>query len=982
MLLLVRVGMDLATAQPLPLPEVDLPSDVTDVVNAYDATPTADARDAVLDRLKTSHRACADADPLTDRGLAACVATVRLAVALVGPDDASMAELLLPIAQWLDTSGRWSEAEPLFRRALAIAEATPDHPDVGLYLNELAIGLERQGHFAEAERRYRRAIAEAERAHGPAHPDVATRLSNLGTLLVGLGQFEEAEALLRRAVAIDEAILDPDDPGLGPSLTGLGDVLASQGQLREAEALYRRALGIAERSFGPDHPITATALGNLALVLDATGRFDEAETLYRRALAIDEATLGDRHPALVTSLGNLAGLLQHLDRSAEAEPLLVRAVAIAEANPDHPHALAGALGNLAVLLFERGRLADAEVEARRAWELSRSTLGPDHPDVAFDVLMLAQIAEETRNLEAAETGYRRAIAILEAAWGPAHRSLIPPLTGLQTVLETRGDLETADRVFERWLALEHADLRRGALLGSPSDQRARLPQFRASLEYVMSRHLEERPNDPEAARVALHTWLQRKGLLGAVEQRILATARYRNDGTTLELLDALKAATARRAARWTAGAGDDEAAWQRELEMASAQQASLQRQIASRAAIPGQGWGSFELADVAAQLPRDAQLIEFVSYQPTRTDGERGAARYAAYALAPDAAVSFADLGPAAPIDGLVADLRAAIIRQQRVAPLARELLTATLGTLDLDGTTQLFLSTDGTLSLVPFELVIAFGDPPAPTISYLGSGRELLPASLRDVPPPTDAVVVYDVDYGAGPSADLDRWRPLPHTHREGRAVRRALRPARQLTGDRATESALRTLERPRVLHVASHGTIDATSVPPRLGATRDIRRLENPRPRTLQTDHPMLRSAIVLAGANRPTEDRDGLFTAGELATIDLRGTQLVTLSACRTGEGELRNGDGVYGLRRALMLAGSRSQVLSLWSVDDEATASLMREFYRRLRDGWAVGRALDAARQAVREEPRWAHPYYWAAFTLSGDPTVVLDHRAAD
>ena len=133
-----------------------------------------------------------------------------------------------------------------------------------------------------------------------------------------------------------------------------------------------------------------------------------------------------------------------------------------------------------------------------------------------------------------------------------------------------------------------------------------------------------------------------------------------------------------------------------------------------------------------------------------------------------------------------------------------------------------------------------------------------------------------------------------------------------------------------------------------------------------------PLLRSGLVLAGANSGgQDDENGFLSAAELINMDLRGTELVVLSACETGIGEVQIGEGVQGLSKALQVAGSDTQVLSLWKVSDEATQILMQEFYSRLIDGVGRGEALRQAKAALREDPRFGHPFYWAAFVLSGD-----------
>ena len=132
------------------------------------------------------------------------------------------------------------------------------------------------------------------------------------------------------------------------------------------------------------------------------------------------------------------------------------------------------------------------------------------------------------------------------------------------------------------------------------------------------------------------------------------------------------------------------------------------------------------------------------------------------------------------------------------------------------------------------------------------------------------------------------------------------------------------------------------------------------------------MLRSGLALAGANlHKSGDDDGVLTALEAAGLDLWGTKLVVLSACDTGVGEVKNGDGVYGLRRALVLAGSESQVMSLWPVSDAGTRDLMIAYYKALQAKQGRSAGLRQVQLSLLANPKRQHPYYWASFIQSGE-----------
>jgi CHAT domain-containing protein len=133
-----------------------------------------------------------------------------------------------------------------------------------------------------------------------------------------------------------------------------------------------------------------------------------------------------------------------------------------------------------------------------------------------------------------------------------------------------------------------------------------------------------------------------------------------------------------------------------------------------------------------------------------------------------------------------------------------------------------------------------------------------------------------------------------------------------------------------------------------------------------------PLLKSGLALAGANvRTGRGDDGLLTALEAGSLDLAGTELVVLSACETGLGDLRVSEGVYGLRRAFATAGARTIVSSFWKVDDTATTRLMLAFYRQVLEHRPRASALRSAQLSLLDEPTLAHPFYWAAFAPYGD-----------
>jgi CHAT domain-containing protein len=303
----------------------------------------------------------------------------------------------------------------------------------------------------------------------------------------------------------------------------------------------------------------------------------------------------------------------------------------------------------------------------------------------------------------------------------------------------------------------------------------------------------------------------------------------------------------------------------------------------------------------------------------------------------------------------------------------------------------RLLLVPDGALNLVPFAALVDERGRylvETHTLSYLTSGRDLLRLGA-EAPSGRAPLVVADPDFGprGDPGAeparlasgvDLSRvyFAPLRGTGQEARALERSVPGARVVVQREATERALKGAHAPSVLHLATHGFFLAEAVvgpsPPERVVSRGLDLASAAAAEAVRLENPLLRSGLGLAGANarQGGDGDDGILTALEAAGLDLWGTDLVVLSACDTGVGEVRTGDGVYGLRRALVLAGSETQMMSLWPVSDAGTRDLMVAFYRTLYAGRARSDALRAVQLAMLATPRRSHPYYWASFIQSG------------
>jgi CHAT domain-containing protein len=381
-----------------------------------------------------------------------------------------------------------------------------------------------------------------------------------------------------------------------------------------------------------------------------------------------------------------------------------------------------------------------------------------------------------------------------------------------------------------------------------------------------------------------------------------------------------------------------------------------------------------------------------------------GTPHYIAYVLHSTGEPKWVDLGEAAPINQAVEDFRKALRfpLSSNVKPVARTLDEKLMQPVRklLGNTRTVLLSPDSQLNLIPFAALVDENNRYLVenySITYLSSGRDLLrlqnPTKSSSAP-----VLIANPDYdnpgnSSVPvattrstlnqrSTDLAQLQvgPLPGTAMEAEAIAPMLPGVTLLTGSQATENALKQLQSPKILHIATHGfflnNVPLVAPPDFSGSLFQEGVFKETLPTSGNTENPLLRSGIALAGFNpRQSGSEDGVLTALEAAGLNLSGTQLVVLSACETGLGDVANGDGVYGLRRALAVAGTESQLISLWAVSDFGTKDLMVSYYKRLMANVERSQALRQTQLEMLQNPQYQHPFYWAAFIPSGDWRVM-------
>lgn len=983
----------------------------------YRATVEA-LRDATDDDVRrvSELRALKEADQLTDQvielnnegkygqaiPLAERVVTIREKV--LGAEHPDVASALNNLATMYVGTGDFKRAARLHERALEIKQKSlgAEHVSTANSLINLAEAYREMGEFVLAEPLYQRAIAVFEKALGSSHPKVADALNKLALLHDDKGDFAAAEPLYLRALAIREKELGAEHHETAITLVNLTNLYKQTGDLVRAEEVGRRALDSLEKAVGSEHPFFATALNNLALVYVARGDYRRAEALHQRALAIREKAFGPEHPDVAASLYNLAALYSREGDVVRAERLYQRILAIDEKayGSEHPN-LASDLNNLASIHEANGRLSEAESLYQRALAISEKALGPEHPQVASVLNNLSLVYYRKGDLGRAEALGQRALTIREKTLGARHPDVAVSLSNMAAFYEAKGDIARAISFRTRGNDIREYNLSLVLTAGSEQEKLLFASTFAGETDLTISLHTRSAPTSPEAASLALTTILRRKGrVLDAVADQVGALRRGL-DVQDQSLLTRLFSVQTQLAGLLLRGLGSREPTEYREMIARLGDEAErLQASVSSRSVRFRLQTQTVTAGQVQAALPAGTALVELVRYTPHDFKSRViDKARYAAYVLRNEGSPRWVDLGEAGKIDGKIDGLRKSLgdpndINVKGAAREFDELVMRPIRKLLGDGR-RLFLSPDGALNLVPFAALVdergryLVEDY---SISYLTSGRDLLrPRGTRASRqgPVVIADPLFDFNSPTGGrrdaggavkntgrrSADMAQLKfgPLPGTADEAKALSAVLTGARVLTQGQATEEELRRVTAPSVLHIATHGFFLPDRRPEGAAAFGRSGAVTSDAATALGVENSLLRSGLALAGANMRLDDsgNDGILTSLEAAGLDLWGTRLVVLSACETGIGEVKVSEGVYGLRRALVIAGSESQVISLWKVSDSATREFMASFYGRLRKGEGRTEALRRVQQELLKGERFQHPFFWAAFIQSGD-----------
>ncbi|MBK6543751.1 MAG: CHAT domain-containing protein [Saprospiraceae bacterium] len=888
--------------------------------------------------------------------------------------------------------------------------------EYALAVNNLGILHLEKGEFERAEPFLLEAKNIREINLGKNHRDYSQSLNNLGILYQDMGIYEKAEPLFIEALKLKEKNLEKDPLSYAKGLNNLAVLYLLLGKYENAEPYFIQTIDIRSKALGKVHIDYANGLANLALLYLKLGNFEKAEQLFIECKSIIEKTLGKAHPNYAEILNNLSVLYIEIANSEKVEAFLPEARDIWEKFLGKEHPLyASCLNNLGRFYWDSGDTVKAEVLFMESLSIKEKLLGKEHPDYAETLANLVQMKSDSWSYKKVESAYIETNSIWEKTLGKNSLEYLGNQFNLAQFYEKNKQFSKSEPLLADLINQDQKKLAKGITFLSE----------RELLKYVST--FEKRMNSINYFLLTRHLNQEKTGILNNLcfdnalfyKGFILSSASQLNSMTKIspeaeEINLRLKAYRRRLAIEYAKPFLNRKNVNELE-EMENRTEKELSIRIAGyRKIFENVSWTMIQTA-----LKKDEICIEFISF-PTPDLIKSKENQYGAILLRSDSKQALCiPLFEEKSLDSLLhskserkADYVNGLYTLSDRGAIAVENPKKSLYEIlwkpiekNLDGIKTIYFSPSGllhrlNLDAIPVSETETLAD--RYNLIELNSTRQLvIPTQIKNVN--NEAVLYGGIQFeqdsivqnnepliasrsrGELSFSSVDStlrggsWNYLAGTEREVNSIEKIMETSglkvNLKKGYAATEESFKNLgannnSSPRILHIATHGYFFPDT---KNNSQESQVKNQNENVFTI-SDHPMLRSGLIMAGGNiawqgkQTLEGReDGILTAYEISQMNLSNTELVVLSACETGLGDIQGNEGVYGLQRAFKIAGAKYLIMSLWQVPDKQTSLLMTTFYKKwLENKMTIPDAFHAAQKELRNIG--LDPYQWAGFVL--------------
>jgi CHAT domain-containing protein/tetratricopeptide (TPR) repeat protein len=884
---------------------------------------------------------------------------------LVRGDHPVLAQLLTNIAELYSTLGRFPDAEPYYLKSLEMYRRLykQDNPALSNSLNNVASFYLNIGHYDEAEPLFKDALDMNRRLYKGGHVLLATTIINLALCEQNEGKFSEAEPLYREALEMARKLYSKDSPDLVYFITNTASFYKLRGNTKKAEILYQEALDIARRIYKEDHPDLALSINNMAFFYLDAGELIKAEPLYLEAYEMMKRIYKGDHPNVASALNNLASFYETSGLNNKAEKFYMEALEMRKRifKTDNPY-VALSLNNLASFYLSEGKYDEAEPLMKEALSINRKIYKTETPTLVNNIIGLAMLYEDRESYAQAEPLYNEAFVDIQKIVNSYFPSLSEKEKG-QFWSTMKGYYDS----FNSFAIKRMKD--NPAIIGDMYDnQLVTKALLFSSISKVKRRILNSRDTtliDNYKSWVALKEYL--------VKLYTYTKVQLVKENVNLDSIE----------------------------NVANL----LEKQISLKSELFSESYEKKKISwrTIQAFLKPDEAAVEIIRFRyrdKKLTDKIIYAALIVTDQTTEHPQIVLMDNGDK--LEGWLYKIYRENLKSDQPDKESFNVYWSKIYDL-LKSIKKVYLSTDGIYNKINPATFYAPDDKyllEEQDIQICNSTKDIIvnyykiqkesnllnsaelfgnpsfnlsPEKKKELESqrerkPSPAYPFMDADSVSG-----FRLENLPGTENEILNIGKYLQSKNWLVNvhlrEDALKSAVQTVSNPRVLHIATHGIF----LPDINTANGNIFGFENKR----LLENPLLRSGLFFAGAadyindsiSRISEENNGILTAYEAMDLDLDHTELIVLSACETGLGEIKNGEGVYGLQRAFQTAGAKTVLMSLWNVGDESTNQLMSSFYDNWVSGMTKREAFHQAQLGIYH--KYKIPYIWGAFVMVGE-----------
>lgn len=878
-----------------------------------------------------------------------------------GREHPSIIHPLNRLADTCRNMGDHTRALDLFGRVLAIQEKNlgPENVKTAAAISQLARTYGNMGNYSKELEMHERSLDIIQKKLGPDHTSTADVLKSMGVTCRRLGDFGKGREYIEQALEIQKKYSGPDSAEVGALMANLASIHADVGDNDKARDFHVQALRILEKTLGPSHPLTAHTMDNLGLCYDKMGDYKKGQELHTRALPLIEKAYGHDHSSTAHIIRNCARSYLNNGDTLKARELYeqVLAIRVRVYGPDHPFT-AETLGSLADTFDQEGDHLHARELQIQALQIYENALGPENLSTAYAIDNLAENYTTTGDYDKARELYEKALSVFEPVLGPQHSSTASTLLQLASVLYMTDQTALARSYAARAAAALERNLQ-SALL---SDEAARLKWQETNLPVDLLACLL-RPE--QIAQLSLR-W---KGVVmdSLLEDRALAKVFAKDKDTSKQLRDLQSLQNKLSRVAFNQEKANESAEIIEQI-------GAIQRKMANRTHVFGRVRASADLTldSILPALSGGTMFVDFIEFSDPKLTGD-AQLHYGASLLTEDGTPVFIRIPDRAGIDRTIDAVQSALQKRDEkllfssLSELSEKLWKPIANKIP-PSIQRLIICPDGKLNFVSFAALFDKEEKfvcEKYLLNYVATARDSSSgdsgsankeiAIFANPAFDTHAAEIFS-DHITMRSSEISAFGkvklpPLPGTAAESESLNKTATSLGWATntfvGKEATEKQIRSMNHVAILHLATHGFYLQSQVPTQ-EASRAIHlegkdEIVMPITKRDGTVNPMRASGIALAGAQStfkswkegvtPDPENDGILMAEEVATLNLDGTWLVSLSACETGVGEARSGEGVFGLRRAFMMAGAQNLLMTLWPVNDSTTTGIMADFYKK-------------------------------------------------